>query len=793
MSEIAEKIATLQSRLENLVKSQAEFQRDLNQIRNELHALRIAERNRTATPPDTVHEQSEAERRTARPHVEPSLNEPAPPQQRSQEASSGYGHTPNFGYQKDSARTAAESRSQFEKFVGENLISKIGIAILVIGVGIGTKYAIDNNLISPATRIVLGYLLGFGLIGFAIRLKLKYLNFSAVLLSGGMAIMYFVTYFAFSLYQLIDQTSAFALMAMFTVFTIAAALLYNRQIIAHLGLVGAYAVPFLLSDDSGRYAFFFTYVAIINIGILAISVYQYWKPLFYTSFIFTWLIYYSWLIERYTGEHFTLGLTVLFVFFTIFYATFLIYKVISAENITVENVGLVTANAFIFYGLGYALLDGHGNHGYLGLFTAANAILHLVAAFITSRTGKVPVDLIYLQAALVLTFATIAVPVQFEGRSVTLIWSAEAAILFAVGRLKQIRLYEYCAFPLIFLATLSLYANWVTYAIESAASVYPIANGLFVTGLFYVVAISTIFYVNRIERFEPAGDDSVRTAIRYVVGALVLLSLYNLFRTEIATYFAYEEDMTAKLLTEDGYSYSVTNHQLSLFSYVWQINYSMVFLTVLALVNIKRVRDVVLAAVNIATGLFWLMIFLTAGLYVLGDLRHSYLHGTEGHFPGSIFNIVLRYVSLACAAGLLYALREYSADEYVDKIGGKKLYTVVFDAVVCVSLLIILSSELVHWMDMFGYSESYKLGMSIIWGAYALALVGVGISRGKQHLRIGAIILLALTLAKLFLYDIGELSTVARTVVFVSLGILMLIVSFLYTKYKHVMFGPDAT
>ncbi|HSK12079.1 MAG TPA: hypothetical protein VK907_02635, partial [Phnomibacter sp.] len=41
-----------------------------------------------------------------------------------------------------------------EKFIGEDLISKIGIVILVIGVGIGTKYAIDHDLISPLTRIL---------------------------------------------------------------------------------------------------------------------------------------------------------------------------------------------------------------------------------------------------------------------------------------------------------------------------------------------------------------------------------------------------------------------------------------------------------------------------------------------------------------------------------------------------------------------------------------------------------------------------------------------------------------
>ena len=136
-----------------------------------------------------------------------------------------------------------------EKFIGENLISLIGIVVLILGVGIGAKYAIDNNWISPLTRIIIGYAFAFGLVGLALKVKGKYHNFSSVLISGGMAAMYFLTYFAYSPYGLISQLGAFGLMVMFTIFTVAAAFFYSRQVIAHIGLVGAYAVPFLLSND----------------------------------------------------------------------------------------------------------------------------------------------------------------------------------------------------------------------------------------------------------------------------------------------------------------------------------------------------------------------------------------------------------------------------------------------------------------------------------------------------------------------------------------------------------------
>ena len=47
------------------------------------------------------------------------------------------------------------------------------------------------------------------------------------------------------------------------------------------------------------------------------------------------------------------------------------------------------------------------------------------------------------------------------------------------------------------------------------------------------------------------------------------------------------------------------------------------------------------------------------------------------------------------------------------------------------------------------------------------------------------IVLFAITLCKLFFYDIAQLHTIKKTVVFVSLGTLLLIISFLYHKYKN--------
>jgi uncharacterized membrane protein len=68
-----------------------------------------------------------------------------------------------------------------------------------------------------------------------------------------------------------------------------------------------------------------------------------------------------------------------------------------------------------------------------------------------------------------------------------------------------------------------------------------------------------------------------------------------------------------------------------------------------------------------------------------------------------------------------------------------------------------------------------------------LLIISLGIWKKKKHLRIAAIVLFAGTLIKLFFYDIKHLDTISKTIVFVTLGILLLIISFLYNKYRNII------
>jgi uncharacterized membrane protein len=789
MTENNDRINLLLEKLDTLLELQDSFSMAINELSEEINSLKNAQ------PKEEFEEQKinvplTPDKVPGAEFIQPAVTilYPADQQEPVNETLNAVVEEPDI---------SPEIKSDLERFIGENLINKIGIAITVIGVAIGAKYSIDHNLISPLTRILLGYLMAFGLLGTGIKLKANYKNYSAVLVSGAMAIFYFITYLAYSLYHLIPQTFTFGLMVVFTVFTVVAAINYNKQVIAHLGLVGAYAIPFMLSDESATVTVLFSYVAIINAGILFISIQKYWKPLYYSSFLISWLIYFSWFSEKFqSAEHFGVALIFVTIFFATFYAIFLAYKLLKKEEFELEDIILLIANSFIFYGIGYAILKSNTTgEGLLGLFTFGNALIHLGASIIIYRQKLADRNLYYLVAGLVLVFVTIAIPVQLNGNWVTLLWAGEAALLFWIGRTKSVQFYELLSYVLIVLTFISIVQDWQT-CYETyiqgnpKTRITPLLNINFLSSILVIGALGFINSLNRNPnyRLPSISKSELWSIISFLIPAVFLVVFYYSFRVEISNYWSqhYIDSAITVKRPNSVSSDSFQNTDLLGFQSLWIINYSLLFFALLSFANIKKFRDKDLGLLSLGLNLIVILVFLIQGLYLLGELRDSFLsHQLSGYYPKTNFYIGIRYVSYALVAIVFAAIWHSIRQDFLKpfSLELKKAFDLLFYS----SLLWIASSEMISWMDILMFSQSNKLGLSILWGAYALLLIALGIWKNKKHLRVGAIVLFAVTLVKLFFYDIADLDTIAKTIVFVSLGVILLVISFLYNKYKHII------
>ncbi len=320
-----------------------------------------------------------------------------------------------------------------ENFIGLRLIHLVGIVILVIGVSIGVKYAIDKNLISEGMRIALAYATGIVLYGLSVWLKRNYKSFSAILFSGAMASIYFTTYGAFVYYHLVSFTTAFIFMILLTFYAVYEAIRYNREEIALLGLAGAYAIPFLISQNNDRADLFFLYITLINIGIVFLSIKKTWKPVGRVAQAITWLLFIAWAAIRFDERFQWIGFFFISVFFFFFLLNILSTKIFNripltiadAYAIVLNNAALYLASLFV---VGYSFSDTN-----ISWITFSVSIITAAEATAIHFAWKDEGLVKRMLAGLALMLFIIFIAFNWDGVTVTLLWLLTAVIIFSFG------------------------------------------------------------------------------------------------------------------------------------------------------------------------------------------------------------------------------------------------------------------------------------------------------------------------------------------------------------------------
>lgn len=685
-----------------------------------------------------------------------------------------------------------QETTKWERIIGGNILNKIGILLAIFGVAIGVKYSIENNLISPITRIILGYCAGLLVLLLSVKLKKKYLNYSAVLLSGATTILYFVTFSAYNFYELIPQVPAFIGMVIITLFTVAAALHYQKQVIALLGLVGSYAVPFLLSDGSGRVEVMLTYMCVINAGVLTLALKKNWNAVYVSATILSWIIFSAWWVTDYNNDQIHMALGFGLIFFLTFYIVSIGFKLRSGTKLSVFNVIMVLFNAFLFFGMGYDVLDNHPKgEEYLGLFTLCNALLHFGMSLFVFKKGNGDKSILYMVAGLMLVFATITIPVQLDGNWVTLIWSAQAALFYWIGRKKSVSIYENISYPLMVLAFFSLMHDWLnTYALRFGDQL-PFWNMTFFTSLGFAAAMGFIQYT-RIQSQEPLSAPNkqvIPVLLSFIAPTLLVLGVFWGVHLEIDLVFEqlYQRSEIRRFVDQDQYESIFYNKDYRFFGVIWKVLHAMIFVSLFSWINLKRFQNQILGGINLVLNLIVTFVYLLIGLFVLSELRENYLgQANSAYFEHGFWNLGIRYFSYLFLATLVFSIYQLIRSNFM-KMSAR--FIPIFVCFVFGVILWVMASELLHILDLSGVENAYKFSISILFGAYGLLMIGIGIWKSKQYLRIAGMVLFAVTLIKLIFYDLGELSTLAKTAVFLCLGASLLLSSFLYNKYQSKIDG----
>ena len=642
----------------------------------------------------------------------------------------------------------ATSETNFEKYIGENLFGKIGILIFIIGIGFFVKYAIDQNWINETARTLMGYAVGAGMLVLAERLHKRYHTFSSLLAGGAFGIYYLITAIAFHYYALFSHTIAFVILCVTTIFMSAVSVLYDRKELAVTALVGGFIAPFIISTDSSSIISLQIYITILNIGMFCLAMYKKWAILPMVSFAFTYIILWgTTALGSFSDSEAVTTYPTLFAFATLFYVIFLlpvvfILRTQYGENTRLGLLGIITANSFMYLIYGDFLLQhfeaSSDTTAYLAFFIAAvNLAIHLYLRFRVEGQDT----LRNLMLGLAVTFASMGIPILFSTANVLMVWAAESVLLLWLFTKEKNRIYE-LASAVLLLLTLGALAYYRT----TDTFIHDTGDSLFFNGAFFVTTFVSIAYyvVAVIMQFNKELFSDTKRLIAYtpcnaIAYALGFSILFLAFRDNYHFHLEQPISEYASLLTAN------------------------IMLLGGALILRKRFE---ISENKLA---YEISLYLAGILFAMTVWNYT---DPEG--------LLLRWLmALVTIAYMAYCMR----GQLLVTSNQRNLH--IEYSIISTLMWLTLTRLLLITFNEVNFSTAFSLSLGIA----AFILMCIGMRYHSKEIRIVSLAEFGIIIGKLILNDVWAMPALGKIIVFISLGAILLILSFLYQKLKDALFN----
>ena len=673
--------------------------------------------------------------------------------------------TPPPVKEKPSRPSFFERNPDLEKFIGENLVNKIGIAILVLAIGFFVKYAIDNNWVGPVGRVGIGIICGGILIAFAHSLRNSYKAFSSVLAGGGLAIFYFTITLAYQEFHLFSQLMALSIMVVITIFAVALALLYDKQELAVIALIGGFASPFLINNGRANYDALFIYLLVLNTGLLIIAYFKAWRALNVLAFAFSTIILSAVLYNLPTKAYY-IGFRYATVFYLLFFTINIINNIRENKRFLGVDFSILLINTALYFGVGLFLLTQMHLGEFRGLFSAALAALNLVLSFILFRNQRADPNVLYLLIGITLTFISLTAPIQLHGHHITMFWATESVLLYWLYQKSDIKLMKLTSLIIWLAMLVSLFMDLFSIYFWTTKQLTIVANKGFITAV--IAAISSYLLYVLMKKDEHTGMYGTNKNL-YGIVAFVILFFGGFFEIN-HQFLYYYPGTTVNILFMSLYAavfvylLNAVSGRLNGPDANWQFSMgtaACVIIIYLSLTNTSfdTLRDV-LETHKVTKALF------------------------SAHWISDIFII-----------GLFYQVITYCRKHLDNDNNSYAAWMITAAIVAFLSFEFSLLSNLLFYSktNTIGVIETVyvKTALPVLWGVSSFILMWIGMRNRQRMLRIISLSLFLLTLIKLFLFDIVDIPVAGKIAAFFCLGVLLLIISFMYQKVKKIITEDD--
>jgi uncharacterized membrane protein len=340
---------------------------------------------------------------------------------------------------------------------GGNTIVKVGVLILFLGLSFLLKYVAEQVTVSIEMRYVSVALLGAGLLGLGWRLRDKpdasgATGYGLILQGAGVGVFYLTTLAAMKLHPLLPVPLGFGLMALVTAFAALLAVVQNAPWLAMVASAAGFATPLLVSTGHANHLALFSYLAILDMGIVAMAWFRAWRPLNLIGFTGTFTLAAGWAAQHYTAADYASVQAFLLLFFLMFTAIGVLFarRALALGDDVDTQASLSTRAAqalrqlgrvdstLVFgvplatYGLQYQMVR---DDPWLPALSAMVMGLFYVVMGAALWRGKVARYALLAEAYVVVgvLFGTLSVPLALETRWTGATWAIEAAGMYWLG------------------------------------------------------------------------------------------------------------------------------------------------------------------------------------------------------------------------------------------------------------------------------------------------------------------------------------------------------------------------
>lgn len=654
--------------------------------------------------------------------------------------------------------------------VATTWLIRIGVLILVIGIGFFLKYSIARGFIGPVARVLLATLTGAALIVSGLRLfSGRYALLGQGLAGAGFATLYFSFFTAHQPdYAIIGTVAAFALMILVTVVAGAVAIRFNTLLVAILGLLGGYGTPLMISSGSSNVVGLFGYVLLLGLGMFFIASRKNWRLLHYLSFLATYLLVLMATEKEFKPERFWEFMPFLLAFFVLFSSVTFIHQLIHRRTATLLELLFLFLNAGVFVAFAVEYIESRFQRESIAVLTLGLAIFYIVHIFLFLKREIRDRGLLLSFMGLSAFFVAITLPLVLSKGWITVSWALQAFVMLWIASKMKSEFLRQLAYVL-YLVVLARFAIFdlegqfggLSRDLPTMEYLLRLAERLAVFG----IPIASFFAAGRLFTSEstadtPGGVGEVND-IRPWFGQSVLSR--TCFWIVVALTFVY---LNLEVLHSVGTFYDpFVRPALTL---VW-LGLGAILL-----------REMLANRRSIATVFFWIL----AAALIIKVFLFDFLYWKPGFdlafrrnefFPGLLMR-ALDYGSLALFLIIV--------SQIFGKRGGQITMARIFGYAALGAVFIYSSLEI--WTGLSRFLPDFRMGgISIFWSLFALALLLAGISKNRSALRALGLVLLGGVVLKVFFIDLAGLDQLYRIVAFIVLGVVVLVGSFLYFRFSN--------